>query len=291
MIPSVKFADGHDDIIEGLGLPFGGPLGGRDLKGSFFWEGTDFCLDLYPKGARPFMYDHGLNDGTKAAPQGRVVDYELTDMGIWTRTQLDRGSKYLEAMQELVESGRMGQSSGAMPHLIEMDRKTGRIDRWPWVELSGTPIPAHPSTFAAYSIKSADFQEHLEAAGVEDPAAMIALAESYKGSDPDTSTVAALGRLTFADNIDRVLGDVKSLVSRSEELASLRAETRGIKAGRILSTTNREKLGQVMAALLEVRGSIEELLASTEPTPKALDASDLLDEWLRSEAESLVAVS
>ena len=288
MIPSVKFADGKEDVIEGLGMPFGGPLGGRDLKGSFFHEGTDFCLDLYGKGARPFMYDHGLDDGVKVSPVGRVIDYELTDMGVWTRTQLDRASKYFEAVQELVEQKALGQSSGAMPHLIQMDRKSGRIDRWPWVELSGTPIPAHPGTHAAYAIKSADFEAHLRDSGVEDPGAMIALADAYKATD--TPDGVALGRLTFADNIDRVLDDVKSLIERSDEIAALRSASRGVKDGRLLSTPNRERLVRLVAGLTEAQSNLTDLLQSTEPATKASDASDLLNAWLLEEARLVGAV-
>lgn len=176
MLNAVKFAPGSDDIVEGLGIPFGGPINGKDLGGEYFHRGTNFALDLWP--VRPVMYDHGLDAAVKLDVVGRNTntDNELTDMGVWTRAQLDRRSKYLDHVKKLVSQGALGWSSAAPPHLVQYG-KAGRIDQWPFAELTLTPIPANPDARAAYALKSATLLEHLTELG-EDGEALMEQAEA-----------------------------------------------------------------------------------------------------------------
>lgn len=150
------------DTVEGLAIPWGSPAN-RDLDGEYFTPTTDLCLDWFGKSGRPALYDHGMDDDLKSETIGRQVDYEVRDEGLWAQAQLSRNARYRKAVDQLIGEGALGYSSGAMGHLATKSA-SGEITRWPWVELSLTPIPSYPGTTVRY-VKSAALMAHLEAAG------------------------------------------------------------------------------------------------------------------------------
>jgi hypothetical protein len=97
---AVKFV--APDTIEGLAIPFGDE-NHRDLDGEWFTPNTDFRIDLFGKGGRPLLYDHGLDPAMKLDMLGRQVEYEMRPEGIWAQSQLDRAAKYRRAVDELIE--------------------------------------------------------------------------------------------------------------------------------------------------------------------------------------------
>ena len=163
---AVKFVDGSDNLIEGPGIPFGGPLvgrdgQGRDLHGEFFTAKTDLALDWFD--ARPLLYHHGLDGDLQIVPVGVVKSWETkADVGVWTQAQLDESNEYFDAIRDLVRQGKLFFSSGSMPHLVKTDRKTGEIVRWPWVELSLTPSPANPYA----TVDEATAEKHFKSVGL-----------------------------------------------------------------------------------------------------------------------------
>lgn len=250
------------DIIEGPAMPFG-----FDVDGEAFTSDTDFCFDWFGKSGRPFLFDHGLDPALKGQVFGRQVDYELRDEGVWAQVQLDRNARYRKAIDGLIEQGAIGFSSGAMPHLATKNLK-GEITRWPWVELSGTPIPAHPAALNVHYVKSADAIRHLEAVSIQIPdplkAALAALDEwaDSRGSDqlPDTaSLVEKAGRVTAA-------------VTDLRDHARAYADMRG-KSGRVLSAQTRERLMRHPASLRELADDFDGLLTEAD----AVNASKSLD--------------
>ena len=52
---AVKLVKEDEGMIEGYGIPFGGPQHGRDLDGEAFTSDTKFNLDAYPD-RRPLFY-------------------------------------------------------------------------------------------------------------------------------------------------------------------------------------------------------------------------------------------
>lgn len=402
MLHAVKFAPGSEVIVEGFGMPFGGPFRfpndragvGRDLHGEYFHRGTNFALDLFPAGARPVLYDHGKDPSMKLAVVGRVMDNEVQDGGVWVKSQLDRHNKRLAEIQALIDAGALGYSSAAPPHLIEVDHRSGRIDQWPYYELTLTPIPSNPDAEPVYAVKDADVLSHLMAAGVDDPstllttvehalkaaigvhhtgtddgawdgpanearlpsgdgaAAALRAAHAYfeDGADPNAKTSyrfihhdvagdgtvgdanmracstgigvlnggrggttipdsamagvhrhlaahmrdgdmmppelksASLGALTYANHLDRVLDEVIGLRERSESIAVLRADARGMKEGRVLSSSNRERLARLLEQMDGVAADVRELLAATDPSNKAADLDDMYLRMLAAEA-------
>jgi hypothetical protein len=200
MLFAVKFIDGSDDVIEGLILPYGGPMGGKDLTGTFFTKETDFCLDWFPEGGRPGLYRHGFDPTTKQDVIGREIGGRDDERGHWLQAQLDASYAYAEQIKELVRQGKLFLSSGAVDHLTEVKESTGEILRWPWIEWSLTPKPANPDQPAVrehgrelpgYAVKSFDAIEHLRVLGVAIPAAV-------KGWMPDGTTPAMLDDGDFA---------------------------------------------------------------------------------------------
>ena len=252
---AIKFLKGSDSEIEGLAIPYGGPMaGGKDLHGETFTPDTDLALDWFPQG-RPLIYDHGLDAHQKTSVQGRQTEHEMIDEGVWVHAVLDTSAKYHTAVARLIAAGKMFFSSGAMAHLVDVDPATGAIKRWPWVELTMTPTPANPYA-AMYPVKSVDLVEHLGATGLDVPADLIAAALKALDSEDDDGLPDGL---KFADHADRLLADVAAFRERTGSLVGIRA-----KAGRVLSQTTRERLSRHPGSLRELADDLDALLSEAD---------------------------
>lgn len=272
---AVKFADGSDHVIEGIGIPYGGPIGGKDIQGEAFTKSTDFCLDWFEK--RPLLYDHAINGKIKTTKIGDVTFADPdNDDGVFVRAELDKRSRYYKVVSKLIGEGALGFSSGAVPYLVQQDSKKN-ITRWPWFELSLTTTPANPDA-VVYAVKATDALDHMDDADIEIPApveaALKALDEWGIEQTPRDSEHESL-----ADHSQRVLAEVKAWVERVEEKQTFRA-----KVGRELSRAN-------VDSLREAHRLIGELLARAEKSDAdESEAAKSYAEFLRLEAEQLGAV-
>lgn len=232
---AVKFADGTDNIIEGLAVPFGGPFGGKDLDGESFGPDTDLALEWFPEEGRPVLFHHGLDEGMKLTLVGRQIARDVQDAGHWVKVQLDKRNRYFEQIKQMVEDGILSFSSGAIPHLVQTD-EGGSIKAWPWVELSLTPTPANPDA-AAYAVKASDAIEHIASVRSVVPPALKAAVDAIEDGfteQPDDS-----GSESFDAHAERVASEVANLVDR----ARTRYETRAAdKTGRELSPASVDAL-------------------------------------------------
>lgn len=118
---------------------------GKDVTGDQFTPYTILDDGMRPFIGMPVYYDHALN-GVKSSI-GMVTGWEPTDAGIDVEIELNRRHKYYKQIMDLIQRGALGLSTGAVPHLVE--RENGVLKRWPVAELSVTPTPAEPRTFAA----------------------------------------------------------------------------------------------------------------------------------------------
>jgi hypothetical protein len=259
---SVHFVKDAPDLIEGLAIPFG-TASKKDLDGEYFDARTDLCLPWFGETGRPILYGHGLNPAVKAEVVGRQTSFDQRDDGVWIQVELDKSSRYRERVGKLIEQGALSFSSGSMPHLVQTS-KDGHIDRWPWVENSFTPTPAHPRA-VVYAVKSADMAEHYAAANIDIPdplaAALKALDEwavIRDGGLPDG--------LPIAEESDRLLDALKAFVERTQGLADLRA-----KSGRTFSAANRERLSSHVDAIVSAMGSMGTTLADMRALLSATD--------------------
>jgi hypothetical protein len=269
---AVKFVDGTDGMLEGLGIPFGGPVGGSDVHGERFHKGTDIAEEWFPNEGRPFLFHHGLDPEAKAELMGRQVEREVRDTGHWVKVQLDKRSKYMSALQELVDQQALSFSSGAYPHLVRT-RKDGTIDYWPVVEFSGTPTPANVMG-DIYAVKGLDAVEHIAAIHTDVPTALKS-ALTFPGE-------GGLESEPFADQATRITGELEAFAERAE----LRGDWRA-KAGRPLSAANRAEIAAILDGLKpfgETYTRLTELLARTDPEADAAKAAAAV-EFLRYQRE------
>lgn len=141
------------------------------------------------------LYQHAVFDpATKSDPVVGTWDtFRVDDIGVWTEGQLKKAHKYKQAIQQLVDAGALGLSSGSAPNLVLKSRKqrANEITRWPILEVSLTPEPAEPRMTPVTAIKSyfADAGLDLPAALVDasDTPAPTAGAEAQRGGDTLTS--------------------------------------------------------------------------------------------------------
>jgi hypothetical protein len=150
---AVKFLDEEKGIIEGLAIPYGGPVRndikelGKDLTGEYFSDKTDFTSPFYEgksiKVTMPQLYHHGLDPDVKDLSIGEVKAIEDKPEGKWFTVQLDKSNKYYSALKELVKRGALLFSTGAIPEGVKK-AADGFIEKWPLKENSLTPVPANP---------------------------------------------------------------------------------------------------------------------------------------------------
>jgi len=165
-------------VLEVLGIPYGGPYGGRDAQGEYFTQESDLWLERIAR--RPVVYYHGLAEG-EAAPQviGEELGWERRDDGVWFRVALDQGKALARRVWEAAQAGFARASSGAIAHLVRV-AADGRILSWPVGELSLLDArehqPANPFAVAVpYRVEAARAKAAFEAAGLRG-------AEAFEGA-------------------------------------------------------------------------------------------------------------
>jgi hypothetical protein len=155
---AVKFFDEEKGIVEGLGVPYGGPLRekvtdiGKDLQAEWFDGKTNFASERYDGKAvksMPELYHHGLDAELKDAPIGKVIEVTDTPEGKWFKTQLDTANRYYERIKMLVKLGKLKFSSGAFADGVVKSLE-GHIENWPLKEISLTPYAANPMADTAF---------------------------------------------------------------------------------------------------------------------------------------------
>lgn len=128
-----------DYLLRGYGVVFGG----QDLTGDTFTKATDLGQGRSFVGL-PVFYDHALA-GVKSQI-GAVKAYEFADDGLIFEIEIDKAKRYADTVMALAESGALGQSTGAVAHLVYNEK--GEMKRWIIGEVSLTPTPAEPRTTA-----------------------------------------------------------------------------------------------------------------------------------------------
>jgi HK97 family phage major capsid protein len=167
MPTSLKTLDPATGRIGGYLIAWGSPQQ-RDLQGEYFTPQTDLGLAWYDQ--RPVLYHHGLDGALKAAVIGVIDRLHADEQGVWAEAQLDLRQQYARTIQQLIDRGTLGWSSGSLPHLVQV-ADDGRITRWPIVEGSLTPTPAEPRRTEVRTIKSAYAALGLDVSRLQLPAA------------------------------------------------------------------------------------------------------------------------
>jgi hypothetical protein len=194
-----------------LAIPFGGPFkGGKDLDGEYFSPRTDIKADWFDK--RPVLFQHSKDETVKDATLGTEDDLELEDDGWWATVWLDRANEYWARVNQLLQSGKMYGSSGALGHLVQKNHRSGEILVWPHIEQTLTPTPANPFS----RLVAAKALDHFSDAGIAVPPLGVALlngndSPSDLGPDlPQGGDDPALERLSATLNqLDEVLARLR----------------------------------------------------------------------------------
>jgi hypothetical protein len=249
----LKFANAEETEIIGLLAPNGGPFRGKDIQGENFLPETDFVLGWYD--SRPLLYQHGLDPVTGVSTVGRIKSVWKDVDGLWMQSQLDAASEYNAVVKELIKREVLGLSSSAPPHLVRRN-KSGEILRWPLLEGSLTPTPANPMAMLKYDYQVV--KSHFKAIGVE-PLEELALE-----TDILTEYNDALIEGSLENHASFVKSTAESLLVRTKDL-----QERRVKAGRVISTLNRTRLTECLAAMRTATDDLAQLLDSTNPAPAA----------------------
>lgn len=163
---SVKVLDEAQGLIGGWGIPFGGPMEGKDLEGEAFTPDTNFCFDWFPNEGRPLLYEHGMDSKLGLDVIGQqTAKFVDPEQGVWVEAQLNMAHRYASVILDLAKKGILGFSSGALGGYVR--RQGTKITQWPWIEQTLTPRPANP-----YALVPPDAVKHLELAGADIPDAV-----------------------------------------------------------------------------------------------------------------------
>lgn len=186
---AVKILDEKKGIIAGWGIPFGGPLRGKDLDGEYFSPDTDFCFEWFKDEGRPVLYHHGLDPEIGLERIGTQTSKRIDDAnGVWVTAQLDLAHKYAEMILELAKKGVLGFSSGALGGYVRR-AGNGKIVQWPWIEQTLTPIPANP-----YALIAPDAVKRWQGLNINVPETLLEAAKAVW----DTAYIDALPDSAFA---------------------------------------------------------------------------------------------
>lgn len=121
-----------------LGVPFGGPLMGRDAEGEAFYPETEIWLKAGD--SIPVTYYHGFGPDdpydVQAVPAviGRAVLAETDERGHWFEVRLDPEEELAQRIMSKAPE-EIKASSGAVGHLVRIG-DAGLIDIWPVGELA-----------------------------------------------------------------------------------------------------------------------------------------------------------
>src|SRR5574341_121121 len=169
--------------LDVLGVPYGGPYGGKDAQGEFFTPATDLWLERIPR--RPVVYYHGLAEA-ESAPQiiGEELGWERRADGVWFRVALDKASRLARRVWQAAQKGLARASSGAIGHLVRV-AEGGQIVVWPVCELSlldarqhqpanpyAVALPQVKAVFEAMGLSISDFGLQIEDRQGEDEVQM-----------------------------------------------------------------------------------------------------------------------
>lgn len=215
-----------EDIItlEGYGIVFGG----EDLQGERFTPDTNFMLENIKR--LPVLWEH--NAGSVKDVLGWAIPVKVDDVGVFFEIALKKSNKYISAIQKLVEQGRMGLSSGALPWTLEKDGNV--IKTWQAAELSMTVTPAEPRTLGVDFVKFlSELAEDSEDEGAE------TLIEESPSEEIKTTTVEfenlEVPKMEIEENGTPVEDAVKSqfdaLNARFDAIMSKLENTPAAKAG------------------------------------------------------------
>jgi HK97 family phage major capsid protein len=207
----IKFVNETEEdlVLEGMGIVFNK----YDLDGEVFTKNTNFFVDSI--NYVPVLYGHNAKEIKEVL--GKATISSITEEGVLFDIIIKRSNKYFGLIKKLVELGRLGLSTGALPQTLEKDGNF--IKQWQIGELSLVENPAEPST-------------------------IFTLKEIKYFSESSSESVETLEGLEEDKNINiEVIGENNKMETNSVENESVKASTNDYDA---IFAKFEEKLSKIM---------------------------------------------
>ena len=207
----IKFVNETEEdlVLEGMGIVFNK----YDLDGEVFTKNTNFFVDSI--NYVPVLYGHNAKEIKEVL--GKATISSITEEGVLFDIIIKRSNKYFWLIKKLVELGRLGLSTGALPQTLEKDGNV--IKQWQIGELSLVENPAEPST-------------------------IFTLKEIKYFSESSSESVETLEELEEDKNIKiEVIGENNKMETNSVENESVKASTNDYDA---IFAKFEEKLSKIM---------------------------------------------
>jgi len=231
---ATKSLKAYEDYIDPgyrvLGVPFGGPVKGRDAQGEAFHEATDIWLKAGDE--INLTYYHGFGpdamDSWQEPPVliGRAKYAGADERGHWFEPRLDTNEPLA---QRVMDGSNVKASSGAVSHLVRMGTG-GLIDVWPVGELALFDVndwrrPAND--YAITESKSGEITEPQDTVKADDAKTVPEQSDEPVTDNPtiDNPVIDPLEGKEMDEKIETAAVD-----SVADELKSLRAEIEALKA-------------------------------------------------------------
>lgn len=215
---SVKSVTDEEVVLEGYGIVFNT----EDLHGEVFTPETDLMLENVK--AVPVLWEHTATGVTDILGFARHV--KTDDFGVLFELTLRKSNKYVQMVKKLVEKGRLGLSTGALPQTIQ--REGSVIKRWQIGELTTTVSPAEFRTLGVRAKSEEMMAESSQ--GVELP-------EIIEEKQEVKSDIVIVDSEEKMENVDGAVtkSQFDTVQAQLERVMALLESTPAAKAGYITS--------------------------------------------------------
>jgi len=223
-----------------LGVPFGGPIDGRDLDGEAFTPETDIWLKVGDK--VNLTYYHGFDPDTIGKKQkipaliGRATYVGADERGHWFEPVLDSEEPLAQRLMK-ADITELRASSGAINHLVRKDAG-GLISVWPVGELALFDINEWRLPANDFAVIEAKTEKIAEAIPEAEESAVDAVEESVEA---DTKSISIIPMEENTMDEEKNVEEVKA----EEPKVDIKAE---------LESMKKSLLEELKAAPGEVKG-------------------------------------
>ena len=224
-----------------LGVPFGGPIDGRDLDGEAFTPETDIWLKVGDK--VNLTYYHGFDPDTIGKKQkipaliGRATYVGADERGHWFEPVLDSEEPLAQRLMK-ADITELRASSGAINHLVRKD-VGGLISVWPVGELALFDINEWRLPANDFAVIEAKTEKIAEAIPEAEESAVDAVEESVEA---DNKSISIIPMEENTMDEEKIVEEVKAV---EEPKVDIKAEFESMK---------KSLLEELKAAPGEVKG-------------------------------------
>jgi HK97 family phage major capsid protein len=208
-----------------LGVPFGGPIDGRDLDGEAFTPETDIWLKVGDK--VNLTYYHGFDPDTIGKKQkipaliGRATYIGADERGHWFEPVLDSEEPLAQRLMK-ADITELRASSGAINHLVRKDAG-GLISVWPVGELALFDINEWRLPANDFAVIEAKTEKIAEAIPEAEESTVDAVEESVEAD------IKSISIIPMEENTMDEEKNVKEEVKAEEPKVDIKAELESLK--------------------------------------------------------------